>query len=100
MNYSTIEGCIRQSTNQPMRTEITPKDFKYINQPIKNMKITTLHLTDYSYDHFETFDGWLEDTDLLNYIQKWCEDNQIDYNDEDNAWTKSIKQTETRNDLL
>ncbi len=37
MNYSTIEGCIRQSTNQPMRTEITPKDFKYINQPIKNM---------------------------------------------------------------
>ncbi len=83
-----------------MRTEITPKDFKYINQPIKNMKITTLHLTDYSYDHFETFDGWLEDTDLLNYIQKWCEDNQVDYNDEDNAWTKSIKQTETRNDLL
>jgi len=36
MNYSTIEGCIRQSTNQPMRTEITPKDFKYINQP-RNM---------------------------------------------------------------
>ena len=32
MNYSTIEGCIRQT----MRTEITPKDFKYINQP-RNM---------------------------------------------------------------
>jgi len=85
--YSTIEGCIRQSTKQP------------IEKP-KPMKITTLHLTAYFFDHFEIFDGWLEDTDLLNYIQKWCEDNQVDYNDEDNGWTKSIKHTETRNDLL
>ena len=42
MNYSTIEGCTRQSTNQPMRTEITTKDFKYINQP-RNMIEETMH---------------------------------------------------------
>jgi hypothetical protein len=46
MNYSTIEGVIRQSTNQPMRTEITPKDFKYLNQP-RNM-ITRIKLEDYN----------------------------------------------------
>ena len=41
-NFSTIEGCIRQSTNNPMRTEITTKDFKYINQP-RNMIEETMH---------------------------------------------------------
>ena len=40
--YSTIEGCIRQSTDNPMKTEITPKDFKYINQP-RNMIEETMH---------------------------------------------------------
>ncbi len=30
-----------------MRTEITPKDFKYLNQPIKNM-ITRIKLEDYN----------------------------------------------------
>ena len=38
VNYSIIEGCIRQT----MRTEITPKDFKYINQP-RNMIEETMH---------------------------------------------------------
>ena len=38
---------IRQSTNQPMRTEITTKDFKYLNQPIENM-ITRIKLEDYN----------------------------------------------------
>ena len=40
--YSTIEGCIRQSTDNPMKTEITTKDFKYINQP-RNMIEETMH---------------------------------------------------------
>jgi hypothetical protein len=48
MNYSTIEGVIRQSTNQPMRTEITPKDFKYLNQP-RNMIEEVMR---YIYDTF------------------------------------------------
>jgi len=54
MNYSTIEGCIRQSTNQPMRTEITTKDFKYINQP-RNMIEETMH-----YIMTEHFEGVLD----------------------------------------
>ena len=45
--YSTIEGAIRQSTDNPMRTEITPKDFKYINQP-RNKMITRIKIEDYN----------------------------------------------------
>lgn len=37
MDYSTIEGMIRQSTNNPMRTEITPKQFKQLNKKPKQM---------------------------------------------------------------
>ena len=44
VNYSTIEGCIRQT----MRTEITPKDFKYINQPINKNMITRIKIEDYN----------------------------------------------------
>lgn len=46
--YSTIEGAIRQSTDNPMRTEITPKDFKYINQPINKNMITRIKIEDYN----------------------------------------------------
>ena len=46
--YSTIEGAIRQSTDNPMRTEITPKDFEYINQPINKNMITRIKIEDYN----------------------------------------------------
>ena len=76
MNYSTIEGCIRQSTNQPMRTEITPKDFKYINQP-RNMIEETMH-----YIMTEHFEGVLDPEhkyfNLYLSLQKLLEE----YNDD------------------
>jgi len=55
MNYSTIEGCIRQSNQQPiMKTELTTKCFKYINKP-RNMIEETMH-----YIMTEHFKGTLD----------------------------------------
>lgn len=45
--YSTIEGCVRQSTDNPMKTEITTKDFKYINQPT-NQTMLRIKLEDHN----------------------------------------------------
>jgi len=69
--YSTIEGCIRQSTNNPMRTEITTKDFKYINN--RNMIEETMH-----YIMTEHFKGVLDPDhkyfDLYLSLQKLLEE--------------------------
>jgi hypothetical protein len=70
--YSTIEGAIRQSTDNPMRTEITTKDFKYINRP-RNMIEETMH-----YIMTEHFKGILDPNhkyfDLYISLQKLLEE--------------------------
>ena len=75
MNYSTIEGMIRQSTNNPMRTEITTEQFKQLNKKPKQM-IEELMF----YIMQEHFEGKLDANhryfDLYLSLQRMLEDCQ------------------------
>ena len=63
-------------------------------QPHTNMKITTLQIRMHGdEDDLYVFNGYHDLNALFPFIKKWLDDWDLDYDDENETWFKTINQT-------